>query len=259
MRDPDDHPVAGAAEGIPATAPDLVRGGPQIIPRPPDWRPGAPAPWAHLSSADRRPSLADVRRAMAAAPPARPVEVEAEGARPSAVLAPIYDHDGEPHVLLTRRSWDLRSHRGEVSFPGGGREEGDADLVATALRETCEEIGVDGTGIEIVGELDHLTTVTSRSFIVPYVAILPGPPDTHPDPREVEEVLHVPLAELLADGVFHEEIWRRGDVERPIWFFELVGDTVWGATAAMLRDLLAIVTGTDPGPPRPPWPRPAGT
>ena len=258
MRDPADHPAAEAAEGIAATAPDVVRGGPQVIPRPDGWRPGARAPWAHLAAVDRRPSLADVRRTLGNAPAARPVAVEAEGVRASAVLAPIYEHEGEPHVVLTRRSWDLRSHRGEVSFPGGGWEPGDVDLVATALRETCEEIGIAPDGIEVVGELDHLTTVSSRSFIVPYVGILPGPPDTRPDPREVEEVLHVGLAELLADGVFHEEVWRRGAVERPIWFFELVGDTVWGATAAMLRQLLAVVTGTDPGPPLRPWDAPRG-
>ena len=258
MRDPADHPAAEPAEGIDATAPDVVRGGPQVIPRPADWRPGAPAPWAHLPIGQRRPSLTDVRRALAEAPPARRVAIEADDVRASAVLAPIYAHRGEPYVVLTRRSWDMRSHRGEVSFPGGGWEEGDVDLMATARRETCEEIGIAGDGIEVVGELDHLTTVSSRSFIVPYVGILPGRPDTRPDPREVEEVLHVGLAELVADGVFHEEVWRRGDIERPLWFFELVGDTVWGATAAMLRQLLALVTGTDPGVPPPPWDAPRG-
>ena len=101
------------------------------------------------------------------------------------------------------------------------------------------------TGIEPLGELDHLATITSRSFIVPYVAALPGRPDTVANPAEVSEVLHVPIAELLDPAIFREERWTFPWAEdRPIFFFELVGDTVWGATGAMLRQLLGLATGT---------------
>ena len=85
----------------------------------------------------------------------------------------------------------------------------------------------------------------SRSLIHPFVAALPGPPELVPNLAEVEAVLHVPLAQLLLDEVYREEEWTRFDVSWTITFFELVGDTVWGATAAMLRQLLALSLGVD--------------
>jgi 8-oxo-dGTP pyrophosphatase MutT (NUDIX family) len=164
--------------------------------------------------------------------------------RASAVLAALYEEAGDLHVVLTRRTWELRSHSGEVSFPGGRQDEGE-DLWTTALREAHEEIALDPTGIEVLGELDHLATITSRSFIVPFVAALPGRPPTTANPAEVSAVLHVPVAELLDPAVFREERWTFPWAEdRPIFFFELVGDTVWGATGAMLRQLLGLATGT---------------
>src|SRR5439155_8384135 len=123
-------------------------------------------------------------------------------------------------------------------------------LVNAALREAHEEVGLDPATVEVLGELDHLTTITSRSFIVPFVAVLPDRPSLVPNPGEVDAVLHVPVAELLLDDVYREERWpfvtrpawfppdvpfTPGADLRPIFFFELVGDTIWGATAAMLR------------------------
>ena len=163
--------------------------------------------------------------------------------RASAVLAALYDEDGGANVVLTRRAWHLRTHRGEVSFPGGGRDIGE-ELVDTARREAWEEVGLDRDSVEVIGELDHLSTFTSNSWIVPFVAALPGRPELSPAPSEVEAVLHVPLAELLADGVFHEERWEIAGSWRSIFFFDIVGDTIWGATAAMLRQLLGLTTGT---------------
>jgi 8-oxo-dGTP pyrophosphatase MutT (NUDIX family) len=187
--------------------------------------------------------MGHVRAALAAAGPPRLSPLEGTGVRASAVLAPLYDHGGEVYVVLTRRAQHLRSHRGEVSFPGGGQDAADADLWATALRESYEEVALDPEAVERIGELDHLQTVTSRSYIVPYVGLLPGRPDLVASPSEVELVLHVPLRELLADGVYREERWGLAPLDRPIFFFELIGDTIWGATAAMLLNLLTIVTG----------------
>jgi 8-oxo-dGTP pyrophosphatase MutT (NUDIX family) len=219
-----------------------------VIPRPLNARPGRPAPWADLPPDRRRLTLADVRVALAAAGPPWPSERELlpEIDRASAVLAPLYEADGELHVVLTRRTWNLSSHQGEVSFPGGRQDDGDPDLWHTALREAREEIALDTTGIECIGELDHLATITSRSFIIPYVGALPpGRPATEANPGEVGAVLHVPVAELLDPAIFREERWTFPWAEdRPIFFFELEGDTVWGATGAMLRQLLGLVTGT---------------
>lgn len=220
------------------------RGGPQRIPRPDAAHAGGPAPWAHLSDADRRVDAARLRAAFAALEPAVRSPREARVARGAAVMAPIYELGGEAHVVLTRRASSLRVHSGEVSFPGG-RQDADEDLVGTALREAHEEIGLDPATVEIIGELDHLSTVTSDSFIVPFVALLPGPPqDLVANPDEVAAVLHVPLAELLDPDVYREERWDIFGTQRSMFFFELVGDTVWGATAAMLRQLLGLATGT---------------
>lgn len=221
----------------------MPRGGDQVIPRPPGSRVGDPPPWAGLPRSRRHVTLERVRDALAQAPPPRPSPLEGSGVRASAVLAPLFEQDGEVHVVLTRRAQHLRSHRGEVSFPGGGEEPDDPDLRATALREACEETGLDPASVEVIGELDHLQTITSRSFIVPYVGVLPNRPDLRPNPQEVERILFVALSELLDDQVFREERWGLAPLDRPIWFFEIEGDTIWGATAAMLRNLLVLITG----------------
>src|SRR5690606_36354253 len=130
--------------------------------RPLAARVGRPAPWADLPEERRRPSLTDVRAALAAAGAAHRSERETMPGidRASAVLAPLYEHEGELYVILTRRTWALRSHSGEVSFPGGRHDDGDPDLWETALRESREEIGLDTSVAERIGELDHLATVT---------------------------------------------------------------------------------------------------
>ncbi len=222
-----------------------TRGGPQHIPRPDDVRPGDAPPWAELPPASRRPTLDTIRRALAAEPPSPPLIAPAptvpEPIRASAVLAPLYEHEGEVWVVLTRRAWHLRAHRGEVSFPGGRQEPGET-LWQTALREAWEEVGLDRDAPERIGELVHLSTVTSASSIVPYVGVLPGRPELKPNHHEVDQILHVPVAELLDPGIYHQERWAWNGVERPIHFFDLVGDTLWGATGSMLVDLLSRVT-----------------
>lgn len=164
----------------------------------------------------------------------------------------------EAHIVLTRRAAHLRQHAGEVSFPGGRQEPGE-DLWRTALREAAEEVALDPDGVTRIGELDHLRTVTSESFIVPFVAELSGWPELRPHPGEVDAVLHVPLSELLDPDAYREERWTMRGQERAMWFFDIDGDTIWGATASMLRNLLTIVTGTfDAAERQPPWsfPRP---
>jgi 8-oxo-dGTP pyrophosphatase MutT (NUDIX family) len=228
------------------------RGGPQLIPRPEHARPGPPPPWADVAADDRHVDLRRVLTAMRHAGPAQPSPWEPPvGSRRSAVLVPIYEEDGCAAVVLTRRAQHLRAHNGEVSFPGG-RQEDDESLMDAALREAREEIALDTDVVEIVGELDHLATVSSNSSIVPYVGILPAKPTKlEPNPSEVEAILFVTLDELLQDDVFRTELWTwqpgapaaPDSGERPIHFFDLYGDTIWGATARMLVNLLSIVTG----------------
>ena len=233
------------------------RGGPQLIPRPDTIVVGGPPPWSALGPEDRILTAGDLRAAFTDRVGAPSFVERTSAVRASAVLAPFYDLDGELYTVLTRRSWGLRSHTGEVSFPGGAQDPGET-LVEAALREANEEIGLDAGGVEVLGELDHLMTVTSRSFIVPFVALLADVPVLDPNPSEVDAVLHVPVRELLLDEVYREERWRfttpppwvppdlvatEEPTERSIFFFELVGDTVWGATAAMLRHLLGTALG----------------
>ncbi|HUP72713.1 MAG TPA: CoA pyrophosphatase [Acidimicrobiales bacterium] len=226
----------------------MKRGGPQLIPRPQGWRPGGLSPWSHLDPDSRRVDLDRLEEALAARGPgatrANPWR-GGESDHRSAVLVPLYDDGGEVYVVMTRRSPHLRKHRWEVSFPGGRRDEDDESLWHTARRETYEEIGLDQSVPRLIGELDRFVTVSSVSLVSPLVAVLPGrPTDLVPSPHEVEAILHVPVSELLLDDVFREEMWPIDEIYRPITFFELDGDTVWGATAAMLRQLLAIATET---------------
>jgi 8-oxo-dGTP pyrophosphatase MutT (NUDIX family) len=238
--------AASPLEPETTTAAEPARGGVQFIPRPGSWREGRQPPWSTIPPDQRHVTLDELRAALDASTvlvPPRVSPLEGTGVRASAVLAPLYEEDGQVFVVLTRRAQHLRSHRGEVSFPGGGQDAGET-LLETALREAYEETAMDPSAVEIIGELDHLETVMSRSFIVPFVGVLPGRPDLVASPDEVELILHVPLDELLLEGVYREELWGLPPLDRPLIFFEIVGDTIWGATGAMLRNLLAIATGT---------------
>ena len=221
-----------------------------MIPRPADMRLGGPPPWAELSPAELVIDLAALRDRLAVMGELQVIDgpVPVASPRQSAVLAPLYLGEDGPAVVLTRRAAHLRNHRGEVSFPGGRQEDHDVDLVATALREAHEEIRLAPETVEVVGRLDRLGTFVSQSMIHPFVGLLPGRPhDLVADPGEVEHILHVPLADLLDPDAFHEEIWRFPDGnDRALVFFEVVGDTIWGATARMLRQLLSAALGLDP-------------
>lgn len=163
---------------------------------------------------------------------------------------PVYDTPAGPELLFTRRAWHLRSHAGQIAFPGGRKEPADLDLVQTALRETHEEIGLDPADVHVIGELDRLTTVTSPANIVPILGRLNGrPASLRISHHEVDDVVFVPVVELLDARIYREEIWFRDAGPGrafegvPITFFELDGDTLWGATARIVRTMLERVIG----------------
>ena len=209
------------------------RGGQQRIPRPDGWRLGSPAPWPPNANID----LDVIERHLAT----RGVTSQRTGAPPpkrdSAVLIALYA-DPEVTVVLTRRPQNMRTHSGEVSFPGGAQDPGET-LWETACREAREEVQLETSLLRRIGELD-LTTVSSRARIVPFVARLEQAPSLVANPDEVDAILRVPLSELLASDVYREEIWKwpGSTQERPVYFFEIDGDTIWGATANLLRQLL---------------------
>jgi 8-oxo-dGTP pyrophosphatase MutT (NUDIX family) len=172
--------------------------------------------------------------------------------RQAAVLAPLFEEDGQARVILTRRTTTLPSHQGEVSFPGG-KAMPDEPPVDAALRESREEIGLDPSAVEIVAELDHLATIASRFVLAPFVGVLAGRPALVPNAAEVDEVLDVALRDLAGPGVFVEERWDVAALaDRPVYFFELPNgeDVVWGATARILHHFLTVVlTGRTERPP----------
>ena len=228
--------------GVTEEAAAIVRGGPQPIPRPEGAQPGEPAPWSGIHPDERRFDLERVLANLRAAGEREPL-VLTEGVRGAAVLVGLFEEDGETHVVLTRRAMHLRAHRGEVCFPGGRRDD-DEELVDTALREAQEEIGLDPSSVEIVREWHHHATITSQSFIAPFVGVLAGrPAGLVANPHEVEHILYVPLRELALEEVYREERWTFGGTTRPLWFFDLVGDTVWGATGALLREFVMVALG----------------
>ena len=222
----------------------VARGGAQRIPRPPGTRPGRPAPWTQLDPSARRMTVADVRAALTDPPTPAGVLIDVPGARAAAVLAALFDVDGEAAVLLTKRPETMPSHQGEIAFPGGKREPEDADLVSAALREAREEVGLDPTNVDVVAELDMIGTVASAFTITPFVGLLDHVPDLRPDPREVVDAFAVPVSELLDPDAYREETWDLWGAPRPMAFFELPGETVWGATARILTRLLTLLTET---------------
>ena len=156
--------------------------------------------------------------------------------REAAVLILIFERDGEPHFLLTRRTEGVETHKGQISFPGGMRQD-DEPLEQTALRETFEEIGIDRARIEILGRFHDYISVTEYR-VSPFVGLIEEPFVVMPQPSEVAEVLSVPF------HVFHdpsrlriEQLQRTGRIVN-VYFYSYQSHTVWGLTARIIRDFL---------------------
>ena len=161
--------------------------------------------------------------------------------KPASVLVPVVLHP-DPTLLLTRRTEQLQDHAGQVSFPGGGREQADTDAVQTALRETEEEIGLGREHLEVVGFLDGYLTVSGYA-VTPVVALVAPGFELRLDPLEVAEVFEVPLA-FLADPLNRQVRQRRlGDRDVSYYVFEYGPHFIWGATAGMLVNFLDKLTG----------------
>jgi len=241
---------------------------PQAIPDPDDIRAGAPSPWSTLSSDERRGlALAQVearlkssdRLVATSSTPTETLAMETVGDAPpgevlrrSAVLVALYEEEGETRVVLTRRSFTMRQHRGEVALPGGRSEVGESP-VDTALREAREEVGLDERLVDVIGWLHPIVTFASGSAIWPVIGLVRKTPTLVASPGEVDRVFSVSLADLLADGAFLEERWRRGQMASgasdddyfPIYLYRVPGDVVWGATARIVTELLCVVTGVE--------------
>jgi 8-oxo-dGTP pyrophosphatase MutT (NUDIX family) len=163
--------------------------------------------------------------------------MEVQGGRThSAVLVPLYqDATGAAHAVFTRRRHDLRRHAGEISFPGGRREDGES-LVRTALREAHEEIGLPPEDVDVVGALAPVGTFVTNYAIYPFVGLIEPGTEWVPQAREVAEVLEFSLAEVrAAHGV--KRLVRKGVPFRTDTY-EIGDAMIWGATARIVADLL---------------------
>lgn len=165
--------------------------------------------------------------------------IDVEGTAKAAVLVPLDEREGELFAVFTRRRDDLRQHAGQISFPGGRVESADADLVDTALREASEEIGLPRDAVTVLGALDPISVRVSGFALYPFVGDVAAPISWTPAPREVEEVLELALTPLA--GSYAERTIRRGDREVQTPSFTAGLDIIWGATAYVLRDLLARI------------------
>ena len=221
--DPHAVPVVGTDAHLPAVDPERLT--PQALRQrfglPVDWQPDIPGDAGHAS----------------------------RELRPASVLVPLVQRPEGLQVLLTQRTAHLHDHAGQISFPGGRVEEGDADAVATALREAEEEVGLPPQAVDVIGRLPHYTTVTNY-VVTPVVALVQPPFSLRLDAFEVAEAFEVPLSFLMTPAFhqrheFHWEGGRRQFLSMP---WDAPGPDgqprryfIWGATAAMLRNLYGFL------------------
>jgi 8-oxo-dGTP pyrophosphatase MutT (NUDIX family) len=158
----------------------------------------------------------------------------------AAVLLPLFIKDGSCHILFTKRTDKVRHHKGEISFPGGIYDATDKDLLATALREAHEEIGLKPQDVDLLGALDEMMTMTD--FIVsPFVGLIPYPYTFIPSHEEIDEIIILPLSGFLKEGVLSEEYRTYNERTEKVSVYQCSGHVIWGATAKILRQFLELI------------------
>lgn len=175
----------------------------------------------------------ELRKRLATPAPRR---LPASEARPAAVLVPLYVDAGELWTVLTKRAETLPHHRGQIAFPGGGREIGE-DPWDAALRESEEELGLDSGKVVRVGELDEASTPSGFS-IVPCVGAVPYPLTTEINEHEIAEVFPVPLLAFADFSMVEDRLVKIDDVERWIRVYHVGKRQVWGLTARIIQNLM---------------------
>jgi len=168
------------------------------------------------------------------------ISFDGRGLVKAAVLVPIFCKDGKYHLLFTKRSDRVPSHKGQVSFPGGARSEDDSSLLNTALRESWEEIGVKAEDVELLGELDDTPTTTSHFNISPFVALIPYPYEFSLSRYEIDEIFSTPVSALLHKANKKEEYYTFGNEVFVNCSYEYEGKVIWGATARIVQQFLEV-------------------
>ncbi len=159
----------------------------------------------------------------------------------AAVLVPLFKKGEDCHLLFTKRSEEVKYHKGEISFPGGVVDEDDSELINTALREAFEEIGLRESDVQIIGLLDDIVTIT-EFIVTPIVGLFPYPYPFEVSEAEIAELIEVPLSFLLNKNCFSESEIFRGGQNELIYNYQYGHHIIWGATAKILKQFLDLIS-----------------
>jgi 8-oxo-dGTP pyrophosphatase MutT (NUDIX family) len=162
---------------------------------------------------------------------------------PSAVLIPLYQEDRQYYIIFIKRTMTVKTHQGQISFPGGMRDKGDKTLRDTALRESEEEIGLRPEDVNVLGELDDEITTTSNYIVTPFIATIPWPYRFTPNRAEVAKIISVPIAALMDKDCRKPETETLNGKKVQSFAYYYQGTRIWGATARILNKLLEIIAG----------------
>ena len=171
----------------------------------------------------------------------KPIHLPDDGSTRGAVVIPLFERNNRIHVLFTKRTENLPTHKGQISFPGGRKEETDESLLACALRETYEEIGLPPTSLDVWGELNQIKTHTSNFLLSVFVCLIHYPFQLAINPKEVEEIITVPLAELLDDKKWTMKDFNVENNTHKVWFFDYQSKFIWGATAEIIQQFISLL------------------
>jgi 8-oxo-dGTP pyrophosphatase MutT (NUDIX family) len=161
----------------------------------------------------------------------------------AAVLVPLFRKGKDCHLLFTKRTDQVKYHKGEISFPGGTFDKEDLELQQTALREAFEEIGLKENDIQILGALDDIVTIT-EFIVTPFVGLFPYPYVFQVSPIEIAELIEVPLSLLLDEKCFGEREILQGEKRRIVYTYQYGKHTIWGATALILKQFLDLISSS---------------
>ncbi|HUT80440.1 MAG TPA: CoA pyrophosphatase [Candidatus Bathyarchaeia archaeon] len=171
-----------------------------------------------------------------------PTKLPDDGSIRGAVIVPLFEKNNKIYMLFTKRTEELSSHKGQISFPGGKKDKSDSTLISTALRETKEEIGLDSSHIELLGELDQIKTYGSNVLLSPFVCKIHFPFSLTVNQNEVQEIIEVPLDELIRSENWSKKEVQLADLEdKYIWYFFYKNWVIWGATAKIIKQFLVII------------------